>query len=261
MSTSTDDSPSPTKPSRSLILLGTWLVLLALSAGAAPSIQAATGVPHELFSFVMLAPAFACFAALIFRRWLPTPWKPSPMSVVIRSAGVACAAVIVFLVILSLLTGKWPSMPDAGGAPVVIFILLQVVGVLAEEIGWRGFVQRCGEQLARPGVVSALAGFIFGATHLGYWSLGVVPVLTFAVTAALMSLTITTIFVGDLAQRMVAAVIVHLGVNLTIASLTTGDEPLATTPLALTAAGGMLVATLLIKAAHSRFAKQTTVAL
>jgi hypothetical protein len=58
-------------------------------------------------------------------------------------------------------------------------------------------VQRVGEQFAGPVVVSAIAGFLFGATPLGYWSLGVMPLLTFAITAILMSLTITTTFTGS----------------------------------------------------------------
>lgn len=113
-------------------------------------------------------------------------------------------------------------------------------------------MQRCGEQFAKPAVVSALAGFVFGATHLGYWSLGALPVLTFAVTAMLMSLTITTIFVGSFWQRMIPAVIVHLGVNLGIASLSASDQPLATTLTAVGAALVMLSLAVVGKALFSR---------
>lgn len=141
-----------------------------------------------------------------------------------------------FVAALALLTGRSPSWPSAElGAPVALFLSLQVIGVFGEELGWRGVVQRSGEQLARPARVSAIAGFLFGATHLGYWPLGLVPVLTFSVTAMLMSMTITTIFVGSIWQRMLPAVVIHFGVNLAMLALGETNEPLATTPLALAA--------------------------
>ena len=109
------------------------------------------------------------------------------------------------------------------------------LGAFAEECGWRGVVQQTGEELARPAVVSAIAGFIFGATHLGYWGLGLVPVLIFALTTTFMSLTITTIFQGSLLQRLIPATIVHLGLNLIFATLDRGDN-LGTTITSLGAA-------------------------
>lgn len=102
-------------------------------------------------------------------------------------------------------------------------------------------MQRCGESFARPVVVSAIAGFVFGATHLGYWGLGVIPVLTFALTAMLMSLTITTIFIGSFWQRMIPAVIVHFGLNLSITSLSQDGQPVGTSLGALAAASAMLL--------------------
>ena len=113
-------------------------------------------------------------------------------------------------------------------------------------------VQGCGESFARPAVVSAIAGFLFGATHLGYWGLGVLSVLTFALTAMLMSLTITTIFTGSFWQRMLPAVIVHLGLNLSITSLSGTGEPVATSPGALGAAVAMVVVALLGRALRRR---------
>lgn len=62
-----------------------------------------------------------------------------------------------------------------------------------------------------------------------------------------MSLTITTLFEGTLWQRMIPAVVVHLGVNLGVASLADADEPLATTLPALAAAAIMLVSALVVK--------------
>jgi membrane protease YdiL (CAAX protease family) len=169
------------------------------------------------------------------------------------STAIALVAVLGFVVALALLSGRSLSWPPADvEAPVAVFVAVQAFGALCEELGWRGVVQRVGEQFARPAVVSAIAGFLFGVTHLGYWSLGVVPVLTFAITATLMSLTITTIFTGSLWQRMLPAVVVHLGVNLGVVTLADQGEPLATTSWALGAAIVMLGIALVGRAAANR---------
>ncbi|GAA1151539.1 CPBP family glutamic-type intramembrane protease [Nesterenkonia lutea] len=236
-------------PARPAALLVTWTCLLALFAGIAPAAQAVLNVPFDLVSLVMFAPALACVAALLRPDWLPAAWESVDWLKVLRSTALACIAVVGFVGTLALLLGRWPSWPPGpAAAPLVVFLVLQTAGVLAEEIGWRGLVQRCGERFAKPVVVSVIAGFIFGATHLGYWSLGLLPVLTFAVTAMLMSVTITTIYVGSLWQRMVPAVTVHLGVNLGLGALALQDEPLATAPASLAAAAIMLAITLSTRA-------------
>lgn len=238
---------------RPALVLVVWATALLVLAGFAPAVQAALGLPFELLSLVMLAPAIACVVALIRPSWMPRPWKRASGPSVLLAAIVAVVAVAVFFVVLVLVTGSRPSWPtDTGGAPLGLFLVLQGVGALSEEVGWRGVVQRCGESFGRPAVVSAVAGFLFGATHLGYWELGVLPVLTFALTAMLMSLTITTIFAGTFWQRMIPAVIVHLGLNLSITCLSRDGEPIGTSLGALGAAAAMLAVTVGAKCAGGR---------
>lgn len=237
-----------TKPGRPALVLIVWAISLIVLAGLAPVMQATMGLPFELLSLVMLAPAFACTVVLIVPSWMPEPWKRVGGSSVLLAAMVSVVAVVVFFVVLALATGSKPSLPaSVGDAPLVLFLALQAVGALSEEIGWRGVVQRCGERFARPAAVSAIAGFLFGATHLGYWELGILPVLTFAFTAMLMSLTITAIFTGSFWQRMIPAVIVHLGLNLTITCLASGGEPIGTSLGALGAAAAMLIVAAIVK--------------
>lgn len=229
------------------LVLAIWGVLLIVFAALAPLAQELLGVPFELLALVMLAPGLASLVLVVRPSWAPEPWPRVRWSRVLIATAIAVAAVVVFFAMLIVLTGHTPSWPTSDlGVPAAIFIVVQAIGVFSEELGWRGLVQRNGEQFARPTVVSAIAGFLFGATHLGYWSLGLGAILTFAVTAALMSMTITTIFVGSLWQRMVPAVVVHLGVNITLMMLTVGDAPLATSLLALGAAVVMLGVAMLI---------------
>ena len=236
-------------------MLAVWALLLAVGASLAPLVQSLLGVPFQLLSLVMVAPALAALVVVVRPEWAPAWWPRVDATRVIVSTAIALVAVLGFVGALALLSGRSLSWPSADvGAPVAVFVAVQVFGVLCEELGWRGVVQRVGEQFARPVVVSAIAGFLFGVTHLGNWSLGVMPVLTFAITATLMSLTITTIFTGSLWQRMLPAVVVHLGVNLGVGALADQGEPLATTPWALGAAIVMLgIAIIGRTAANSSF--------
>lgn len=153
------------------LVLAIWAATLVALAVLAPSAQAGLGVPFELLSLVMLAPALACAVVIILPRWMPTPWARTSAASVLVAAALSVIAVGVFLAVLAWSTGSsltWPS--GISGVPVLIFVALQTLGALSEEIGWRGVVQRCGERFGRPQVVSAVAGFLFGATHLGYWA-------------------------------------------------------------------------------------------
>ncbi|UFU02901.1 CPBP family intramembrane metalloprotease [Ruania suaedae] len=244
---------------RPVLLLTTWSVLLVASAAIAPWAQSALGVPYDVVSLVMFAPALACAIVLIRPAWLGSWWPRATARRVLGAASIAGLAVLAFAGCLMLVSGRTPTWPPSDlVVPVGVFLGLQTIGVLCEEVGWRGLVQRAGERFARPSVVSAVAGFLFGSTHLGYWSLGPLPVLVFAVTATLMSLTITSIFIGSLWQRMIPAVIVHLGVNFSVLGLAQQDEPLATTSAALAAAAVMLALVVGLKGAFRQLSPHRT---
>jgi membrane protease YdiL (CAAX protease family) len=254
-------SPDVTKyRGRPGLVLAVWVLLLALGASLAPLVQSWLGVPFQLLSLVMLAPALAALVVVVRPDWAPAWWPRVAAMRVMVSSAIALVAILGFVVALVLLSGRSLSWPSADvGAPSAVFVAVQAFGVLCEELGWRGVVQRVGEQFARPVVVSAIAGFLFGVTHLGNWSLGIIPVLTFSITATLMSLTITTIFTGSLWQRMLPAVVVHLGVNLGIMALADPGEPLATTPWALGAAIVMLGIAIVGRAAAHKMRTRTRV--
>lgn len=240
------ETPPRTRP-RPVALLTVWAVLLGLGAALAPVAQSALGVPYELLSLVMLAPALACVVALVRPHWRRTPWQPGPASHVLVSALLAVGVVGVAVVPLALLTGRYPSLPDPSviGAPLAVLVGLQAVGALGEELGWRGLAQRCGEEFAPPLVVAVLAGLLFGATHLGYWSYGLGTMAVFTLFAAMMSVTAMVLGTGSMAQRMVPAVLVHLGVNLSALAFAGPDSEPPTTPGAMVTSVVILGAALL----------------
>lgn len=95
--------------------------------------------------------------------------------------------------------------------------------------------------------------------RLAFWDgldEGLSVAVLFAATAMFMSLAITSIYEGNLWQRMVPAVVIHLGVNLTLVGLAQPNEPLATTTAALIAAAVMLVCILAITTVFRSIARR-----
>ena len=249
----------PAKTARPIALLVTWALLLGVFAVIAPILQEVSGVSFDALAFIMLAPAAASLIVLVRPKWFPSTWKATSVKPVLIASSIALLAVATYAVILSLSLQRLPTVSLLGaGAPLGLFLILQLIGVASEELGWRGVVQQTGEKLGKPWVVSAIAGFLFGATHLGYWQLGFSPVFIFALAAMFMSLTITTIFRGSFWQRLVPAIIVHFGVNMTIASLAQPEDPLATTLTALCASVGMFAVAFILNASLRRKASTTT---
>lgn len=231
-----------------MLVLIIWFATMIALAPIAEVIQQAIGLSFEVFALITLVPAVAAtIVLLIGPSWLPTVWSRGRVGAVIISTSAGLAGVAAFALTAALILGRLPSLPShLAGLPIVLFIAIQGIGVVTEEIGWRGFAQRCGEHLMPPAVFSALAGFVFGITHVGYWSHGPIAVLTFAVATMLMSLTVTSIFHGSLWQRMIPATIVHLGFNTILNSMENNGTPLATSPITVTAAATMLAAAIAV---------------
>ena len=143
----------------------------------------------------------------------------------------------------ALLVGASPSLPrTVAGAPLVVFVGLQIAAALGEEIGWRGFMQRLGETVARPGVVTVVLGVLFGATHLGNWPLGAEFMVWFTASSVLMCLGIVTVWRGGFWQRMLPATIIHAGCNLALFSLLDAAQGLPASWL-LVVPGGLALLT------------------
>lgn len=229
---------------RPRLLLGCWFLLLAGLAAAAPSLQAVLGVPWDVVALVMFAPALASAVLwVVARGWFPTAWASVPAARLVRPLVLALLFLLVHVTVQTALLGRWPDLPaTTAGVPLLLVLLLQAAGVLGEEVGWRGLVQRAGEELAPAPVVTLSAGILFGATHLGHWGRGPGFMAWSTLTGVLMALAMASVWRGGLWQRMVPAVVIHLGVNLASPALLAGGKvPLWMLPVP--AAAGLLVVT------------------
>lgn len=237
-------SPPPLR-GRPGLLLSCWFLLLALLATLAPVVQTALGVDWEVLALVMLAPGLAAAAAA-------QGWAPVAPARMLRPVLPALTFATTYLLVLVALTGRRPVLPtEVAGLPLLLVVGLQALGALGEELGWRGLVQQAGEQLARPVVVVTVAGATFGATHLGYWSLGPVFMAWFSLSSVLMCLAMALTWRGSLAQRLVPATLIHLAVNLSLLAVPVGLGEVPAWALPLPAAAGLAGVLLVDRAAQA----------
>lgn len=232
-----------------LSLIGLWFLILAGFAALAPVAQERLGVPWDVLSLIMLGPAISALVVVLAgRRRLPTPWPAVRARALVSPLVLALLFVVVFTVVLAALAGRAPVLPEqVAGVPLWAFIGLQALGALGEEAGWRGLMQRLGETMAPPPVVTVILGALFGATHLGLWGQGPLFMFWFTLSTVLMSVAIMVTWRGSFWQRMVPAVVIHTGCNLAYFAITHGGTP--TGWLVLLPGAAALVAVILARAA------------
>lgn len=203
---------------RPLALIALWILVLGALAAVAPAVQNGLGVPWDVLILVMLAPAIATLIVrLAVPRWRAADWPAVPWGQVAAPAALALLYSAVVVGAMWWIGGEPPQLPAAvSGVPLALFVLLQAAGALGEEIGWRGEMQRAGEQLMPAPIATIAMGALFGLTHLGYWGLGPAFMIAFATSSVLMVLAMRLIWRGSTRQRMVPATLIHLGTNLAL---------------------------------------------
>ena len=110
-------------------MLAVWALLLAVGASLAPLVQSLLGVPFQLLSLVMVAPALAALVVVVRPDWAPAWWPRVAANRVMVSTAIALFAVLGFVGALALLSGRSLSWPSADvGAPVAVFLAVQEIG-------------------------------------------------------------------------------------------------------------------------------------
>jgi membrane protease YdiL (CAAX protease family) len=229
-------------PARAATALAVWLAGSVLAAGALLTVQPLTALDPELFVLVMLAPAVGAAAAWPLIRGRE-PWATRRVSSQRLTASllVALAVVAAYFVVVSVVRGSAPTVPSQiGGAPVAVFILLQALGALTEEIGFRGVLLHGLQRwLSRP-VSAVVTGVLFGLWHVQYYALPGLQFAAFVVGAVALTLTMAYVMSGSFWQRMATCTLIHLGANLALAFV--GDDTIQMTTFAAAILAGGLVA-------------------
>ncbi|NYI75988.1 CPBP family intramembrane glutamic endopeptidase [Nocardioides panzhihuensis] len=242
MTTTTQTTPAPARVATALTV---WFAGSAIGAGALLAVQPMTGLDPELFVLVMLAPAIGAATAWPLIRGRE-PWSIPRVSSqrLATSLLVALAVVAAYFVVVSVARGSAPNVPSQiGGAPVVVFVLLQALGALTEEIGFRGvLLQGLQRWLSRP-VSGVITGVLFGLWHVQYYTLPPLQLAAFILGAVALTLTMVYVMSGSFWQRMATCTLIHLGANLALAFV--GDDTIQMTTFAAAIIAGGLVAALL----------------
>lgn len=251
----------PHRRGRPLLLMAVWIVVLAVLAALAPLVQLATGIPWSLLALVMLAPAVAALIVrLTLPRWRAAPWAAVPWRRVLAPAAIALVYVAVIVGVLAAVTGKAPSLPlEVAGVPITVFLVVQLVGALGEEIGWRGEMQRAAEEVLPSWPATLAVATLFGATHLSYWPYGPAFVAAFTCSSVLLAAAMRWLWRGSLWQRLVPAAIIHTGTNLSFVAVPAAMESAELWMIPLPAAIGLAAViplALLLRRHESRSARE-----
>ncbi|WP_218131408.1 CPBP family intramembrane glutamic endopeptidase [Nocardioides sp. YR527] len=243
--TTTTQATRTTTSARVALALVVWLAGSMVAAIALLALQPRTGPDLEVLSLVMLAPAIGAAVAWPLIRGRE-PWATRPVSspVLARSIVLALAVVAAYFVVISVACGSAPTVPaQVGGVPVVLFVLLQALGALTEEIGFRGvLLHGLQSWLPRP-LAAVVTGVLFGLWHVQYYALPPLQLAAFMVGTTALTLTMAYVMTGSFWQRMASCTLIHLGANLALAFV--GDDAVPMTTFAAAIVVGGLVAALL----------------
>lgn len=202
-----------------------WFALAAPLSLLASGWQEARGWPDgDVLEWVMLAPGIAAgLTWLAFGRWLPAGQAPVSAPAFRRQLAAGFGWVLACYATLALLTGHPGSLPaSVAGTPIAVMVVLQVVGALGEEIGYRGVLLTAFLQRFPARTAAILNGIVFGLIHIGYWSLGPLQVGIFVLSTIALVVAMTALYRGSFWQRMCVTTTMHAGANLAIFAL--GDD-------------------------------------
>jgi uncharacterized protein len=209
------------------------LVFIAASTLAAPvlgALQDVSGLSPDILRLTVFSTTIGAVVVwLIWRSALAYP--PAEAAGSVRQALLAACAVLLAGALaygIAWVEGaRWHS-PGAGafGASVTVFLLVQLLGAAAEEVGWRGLVQPLLETRLSAWKAALITGVLFGVGHF-YLAFAVGPLAfaLFIVSAIAMSLILATATVGRAwPSRIMLATLLHFLVNLeTFFLFTDGD--------------------------------------
>jgi membrane protease YdiL (CAAX protease family) len=217
--------PPTRRRTRPLAFALIWCALTAPLSLLASSWQQARGWPDgDVLQLVMLAPGVAAAMTwLAFRHWLPSDQAPVGVPAFCRQLAAGFGWVLACYATLALLNGRLGSLPaSVAGTPIAVVVVLQVLGALGEETGYRGVLLTAFLRRFPAGTAAVLNGIFFGVIHIGYWSLGPLQVGVFVLSTVGLVVAMTALYRGSFWQRMCVTTTMHAGANLAIFAI--GDD-------------------------------------
>lgn len=250
------------KASTSSATSGLWstviifLISTVVFSAALYWLQLILGWEMQLVTIVQFGPTLGVLTTWLIRpatvrALLPTPAEPLTTFAV--RLGITLVAVALFLgltLAAAVAVGMQAMAPLYSGGMLIAFLVLQLLGALGEEIGWRGFFQPVVARRYGPWWAAVIVGVIWSAWHANRLAM---PLLFVAFTITSIGISLALWFFGNGTwwQRGLIAGLLHWALNISIMLLTDLERsyepaamaPMAIPPLVLTAVAvvGMLL--------------------
>lgn len=257
----TGELPHHPKPGRrTALVLAVWLAVAMLSASGLLAMQSAIGLDHGLLSLVMFAPAIGAAICWLTVRGDIRPFPPKTGTAPFATSLVlSLVAVAVVFLVLSVARGSLPTIPaEVAGAPVGVMILLQSVGSLGEEIGYRGLLLNSMYTWLSQPRAAILVGILFGLWHIQYYGLPLMQFLAFIVGCVALTLTMAYVMTGSFWQRMASCTVIHTGANLALAFTGTDRVPMTTFSAAVIISALIVIPVAVVNERRNRRVRQST---
>lgn len=194
------------------------------------AVQPLSGIDPAALSLVQFGPALGALATwLMFRKTLTglrPPAIPIRRAVAnIATVTAACVAFWLLLVQAATLSGTAMVGPAAVGAlPFALFLPIQFIGALGEEIGWRGLMQPILESRMTRFAAISVTGATWALWHVQSLAAGPVPAVCFFISAMAIAVILGYLGNGSFRQRALTAAIGHWLINIACYLLAGNDS-------------------------------------
>ncbi|MBK0421853.1 CPBP family intramembrane metalloprotease [Leucobacter sp. CSA2] len=235
--TESDVAPAPTRrgadpggasrrrvPARDrpvLAIVCAWYVVTLLVSGALNVIQQFAGIDPDLIQIVQFAPTIGLLLLFALPRVRRSVFLPPRVSH--RRAwgrlGIALLAIAGYAAMLlataALTQDLRSDQPFHSGWLVALFVALQIVGAIGEEIGWHGFLQPLLATRMNWLASCIVTGVLWSFWHVQIFA-SVLSTIMFTLSCVGLSIVYGKIAVGNPLQRGIIAGVMHGIVNITL---------------------------------------------
>lgn len=203
-------------------------------------LQNRLGIDIQLVALVQASPAIALLVTwTVLRHDLTAilPLKPAAPASFFRQLGIVAGASVAYAAltfVLAFAANALPTELPYSGWMLVLLLLLQFVGALGEEVGWRGFLQPAFANRFGVFVAAVIVGIIWASWHLDRLA-DPGMFFGFALTSIAVSFAMAAFTGGSWWQRGVLAALLHWTMNIVIYLFTNSQIAPESQPLAMMA--------------------------
>ncbi|MFF2550863.1 CPBP family intramembrane glutamic endopeptidase [Nocardia sp. NPDC058058] len=240
-------APHAPTASKLWLALGVYILSTLAASVALLAVQPHSGIDAAALSLVQFAPALGALTTwLAFRKTIAQALPPAIsarlLSVNLLVTVTACVLFGLLITAAALLTNTTLTGPaPVGGVPFAVFIPLQLIGAVGEEIGWRGLMQPVLESRLTKLTAIAITGTTWALWHVQAFTAGPITALSFFIGVLAFATILGYLSTGTFPQRVLTAAIGHWLINLATCLLA-GDNTLDHPQILFTAIAAVLTA-------------------